>query len=123
MQCKPHKVRQQDVLLSAVGLFFVRLSHYLCPLVFIGVHPGLEYLHKGCKPPLVHRDVKTGNILLSESLEAKIADFGLSKAFQSEINNTHVSTVVMGTPGYLDPEYAAVVTSLIQRKDRTERVL
>ncbi|RRT41597.1 hypothetical protein GW17_00047279 [Ensete ventricosum] len=95
------KMRSQ----SAVGLFFVRLSHYLRPLV-IGVHPGLEYLHKGCKPPLVHRDVKTGNILLSESLEAKIADFGLSKAFQSEINNSHVSTAVMGTPGYLDPEYA-----------------
>ncbi|KAJ8465446.1 hypothetical protein OPV22_027998 [Ensete ventricosum] len=68
---------------------------------------GLEYLHKGCKPPLVHRDVKTGNILLSENLEAKIADFGLSKAFQSEINNSHVSTAVMGTPGYLDPEYYA----------------
>ncbi|XP_042465207.1 probable LRR receptor-like serine/threonine-protein kinase At1g05700 [Zingiber officinale] len=65
---------------------------------------GLEYLHKGCKPPLVHRDVKSGNILLSETLEAKLADFGLSKAFLSE-TNSHISTVVMGTPGYLDPEY------------------
>ncbi|XP_074573996.1 receptor-like protein kinase At3g21340 [Curcuma longa] len=65
---------------------------------------GLEYLQKGCIPPLVHRDVKSGNILLSETLEAKIADFGLSKAFLSEANS-HVSTVVVGTPGYLDPEY------------------
>ncbi|XP_074573926.1 putative leucine-rich repeat receptor-like serine/threonine-protein kinase At2g19230 [Curcuma longa] len=65
---------------------------------------GLEYLQRGCRPPLVHRDVKSGNILLSETLEAKIADFGLSKAFLSEANS-HISTRVVGTPGYLDPEY------------------
>ncbi|XP_021303599.1 putative leucine-rich repeat receptor-like protein kinase At2g19210 [Sorghum bicolor] len=65
---------------------------------------GLEYLHKGCSPPLIHRDVKLANILLSARLEAKIADFGLSKAFNHD--DTHVATAtIAGTPGYLDPEY------------------
>ncbi|KAF8084054.1 hypothetical protein N665_0736s0014 [Sinapis alba] len=54
---------------------------------------GLEYLHTGCIPPIVHRDIKT-----------KLADFGLSRSFPTG-NETHVSTVVAGTPGYLDPEY------------------
>ncbi|CAN8321496.1 unnamed protein product [Cochlearia groenlandica] len=65
---------------------------------------GLEYLHNGCKPPMVHRDVKTTNILLTKYFEAKLADFGLSRSFPIE-GETHVSTVIAGTPGYLDPEY------------------
>ncbi|CAL5092943.1 unnamed protein product [Urochloa decumbens] len=65
---------------------------------------GLEYLHKSCQPPLIHRDVKTKNILLSADLEAKIADFGLMKAFADEFK-THVTTMPAGTLGYLDPEY------------------
>ncbi|KAF8110281.1 hypothetical protein N665_0085s0011 [Sinapis alba] len=65
---------------------------------------GIEYLHIGCKPPMVHRDVKSTNILLSKTFEAKLADFGLSRSFLVG-SNTHVSTNVAGTFGYLDPEY------------------
>ncbi|KAJ4911033.1 putative LRR receptor-like serine/threonine-protein kinase [Raphanus sativus] len=65
---------------------------------------GLEYLHTGCTPPMVHRDVKTANILLDESFKAKLADFGLSRSFQGG-NESHELTVIAGTHGYLDPEY------------------
>ncbi|KAJ9692195.1 hypothetical protein PVL29_011324 [Vitis rotundifolia] len=65
---------------------------------------GLEYLHNGCKPPIIHRDLKTSNILLNEKLQAKIADFGLSRDLATE-SGPPVSTVPAGTPGYLDPEY------------------
>ncbi|KAL5575533.1 hypothetical protein UlMin_017232 [Ulmus minor] len=73
--------------------------------IAIDAAQGLEYLHICCKPTIVHRDVKTANILLTERFQAKLADFGLSRIFQTEDGDTHVSTIVAGTRGYLDPEY------------------
>lgn len=83
--------------------------------IAIDAAQGLEYLHHGCKPPIVHRDVKTANILLAENFDAKIADFGLSKVFPTD-DSSDVSTTVMGTRGYLDPEYY-IIQKLNEKSD------
>jgi serine/threonine protein kinase len=72
--------------------------------IILDVAKGLAYLHYGVKPAIYHRDIKATNILLDEDMRARVADFGLAK--QSREGQSHLTTRVAGTHGYLAPEYA-----------------
>ncbi|KNA23703.1 hypothetical protein SOVF_022460 [Spinacia oleracea] len=72
--------------------------------IVLDVAKGLAYLHYGVKPAVYHRDIKTTNILLDSEMRARVADFGLVK--QSVEGQSHLTTRVAGTYGYLPPEYA-----------------
>ncbi|XP_044496589.1 senescence-induced receptor-like serine/threonine-protein kinase [Mangifera indica] len=86
--------------------------HFLTATKLLGI-AGLDYLHNGCKPPTIHRDFKPSNILLNENMQAKLADFGLSRLIYKE-NDSGIDTCPAGTPGYIDPEF--YVTGILNKK-------
>ncbi|KAK1628387.1 hypothetical protein QYE76_002702 [Lolium multiflorum] len=88
---------------SLTGKSGVRLDWKRRLRVILGAAKGIAYLHELAEPPIVHRDIKSSNVLLDERLNAKVADFGLSKLLGEE--RGQVTTQVKGTMGYLDPEY------------------
>lgn len=73
--------------------------------IAVGAARGLEYLHVKANPPVIYRDLKSANILLDNDFNPKLSDFGLAKLGPVG-EDTHVTTRVMGTPGYCAPEYA-----------------
>ncbi|CAO2829842.1 unnamed protein product [Amaranthus hypochondriacus] len=89
---------------SLSGKSGIRLDWRRRVKVAVGAARGLAYLHELANPPIIHRDIKSNNILLDENLNAKVSDFGLSKTL-IDVGKGHITTEVKGTMGYLDPEY------------------
>ena len=74
--------------------------------IALGAARGLAYLHEDSSPRVIHRDFKSSNILLEHDFTPKVSDFGLARNALDDEDNRHISTRVMGTFGYVAPEYA-----------------
>lgn len=96
--------------------FFPPLTWSMRLRILRGVAAGLAFLHEGCRPSIIHRDIKASNVLLDGELVARIADFGLARLVDS--SRSHVSTQeAAGTVGYIAPEYREGVTVVTAKGD------
>uniref|UniRef100_A0A2P2MWC5 non-specific serine/threonine protein kinase n=2 Tax=Rhizophora mucronata TaxID=61149 RepID=A0A2P2MWC5_RHIMU len=90
---------------SLAGLLYDQKEHTLSweerLQIALDISLGIEYLHDGAVPPVIHRDLKSANVLLDQSMRAKVADFGLSKEEVFDDSNSSLK----GTYGYIDPVY------------------
>ena len=84
------------ICLNFTGKSGIRLDWNRRLRIALGAAKGLQYLHDLANPPIIHRDIKSNNILLDEQLIAKVADFGLSKPMANR-SRGHVTTQVKGT--------------------------
>ncbi|KVH97553.1 Concanavalin A-like lectin/glucanase, subgroup [Cynara cardunculus var. scolymus] len=89
---------------NQLSLIYEYMENNCLSRALFGIARGLVYLHEESQLKIVHRDIKTSNVLLDKDLNAKISDFGLAKL--NDDGNTHISTRIAGTIGYMAPEYA-----------------
>ncbi|KAK4745657.1 hypothetical protein SAY87_011969 [Trapa incisa] len=93
-------------LYDALHKGFVNLDWPTRHQIGLGIAQGLAYLHHDLLPPIIHRDIKSTNILLDVNYQPKVADFGIAKVLQARGGKDSTTTVIAGTYGYLAPEYA-----------------
>ncbi|OIT21226.1 PREDICTED: systemin receptor SR160 [Nicotiana attenuata] len=82
----------------------IKLNWHARRKIAIGAARGLAFLHHNCIPHIIHRDMKSSNVLLDENLEARVSDFGMARLMSAMDTHLSVSTLA-GTPGYVPPEY------------------